>query len=73
VSREYRDVVFPIEEGERKRRDTATVRHAAVRLRDVLASTAAVPRGLAKGVTEKLDELIAVLGDAKAHATNDAA
>jgi len=73
VSREYRDVVFPIEEGERKRRDTATVRHAAVRLRDVLASTDAVPRGLAKGVTEKLDELIAVLGDAKAHATNDAA
>jgi hypothetical protein len=73
VAREYRDVVFPIEEGERKRRDAATVRHAAVRLRDVLASTAAVPRGLAKGVTEKLDELIAVLGDTKEHATNDAA
>ncbi len=72
VAREYRDVVFPLDEGERKKRDAAAVRHAAVRLRDLLASTA-VPRGLAKGVTEKLDELIDALGDAKAHATNDAA
>jgi lipopolysaccharide biosynthesis regulator YciM len=65
VSREYRDVVFPIDEAERTRRDAAAVRHTAVRLRDMLANTRTVPRGLAKGVTEKIDELISALDDAK--------
>jgi len=68
VAREYKDVVFPIDEDTRAERDRAALRHAATKLRDALASTRAVPRGLASGVTEKLDELLAVLESAKKRA-----
>lgn len=68
VAREYQDVVFPLDEAERSERDRATLRHAAARLRDALATTRAVPRGLAGGVTEKLDELLLALENAKKRA-----
>jgi hypothetical protein len=68
VAREYRDVVFPIDEETKDKRDAAAVRHAAVKLRDALASTRAVPQRLAAEVGTKLDELIEALADAKKRA-----
>lgn len=68
VSREYKDVVFPIDEDARVARDRSALRHAATKLRDALASTRAVPRGLANGVSEKLDELLEALESAKKRA-----
>jgi len=68
VSREYRDVVFPIDEETREQRDRTSLRHAATKLRDALAQTHAVPRGIATSVTEKLDELLEALESAKKRA-----
>ncbi len=68
VVREYGDVVFPIDEGERDKREKAALRHAAMKLRDALAKTRAVPRELAKEVGEKVDELITALEEAKKRA-----
>jgi lipopolysaccharide biosynthesis regulator YciM len=68
VSREYKDVVFPIDDDTRDKRDKVALRHAAHKLKDALASTRAVPKHLANGVTEKLDELLEALVDAKKRA-----
>jgi hypothetical protein len=63
VAREYGEVVFPIGDAERKKRERATLRSAALRLKDVLASTRAVNRSVADGVTAKLDELLELTSD----------
>jgi hypothetical protein len=63
VTRAYRDVVFPIDEAGRRKRDTAGVRNVAKRLRELLVETRAVPTKLAGEVTGALDRLLAALGD----------
>jgi hypothetical protein len=71
VSRAYRDVVFPIDEAERRSRDTAGVRTVAKRLRELLGETAetnGVPRKLARDVTSALDRLLEAIGDGQAAA-----
>lgn len=68
VVREYGEVVFPIDEGERDKRDKASLKHAASKLKDMLAKTRAVPRAIAKDVDEKIDELLAALEEAKKRA-----
>jgi len=68
VVREWGEVVFPIDEGERDKRDKAALKHAAAKLKDALAKTRAVPRELARGVEEKLDELLEALQDTKKRA-----
>jgi hypothetical protein len=68
VSREFKDVVFPIDDDARDKRDKRDLRHAAHKLKDGLASTRAVPKHLAAQLTEKLDELIETLTEAKKHA-----
>jgi len=68
VAREYKDVVFPIEEAARDKRDKTTLRHAANRLKDALASTHVVPKHLAGEITKKLDELIEAVTESKKHA-----
>jgi hypothetical protein len=65
VAREYGDVVFPLDEQERRKREELALKHAATRLRDVLAKTRVVSRAVADGVTEKLDELIGLLDASK--------
>ena len=65
VAKEYGETVFPIDPSERKRRDLAAIRHAAMRLRDALASTRAVPRTTADEVTAKLDELLDAVDETK--------
>jgi len=66
VSREYKDVVFPISEGDRAARDAATLRAAAARLRDLLPETKAVPKKLAHEVAAAVERVLAAL-DESAH------
>ncbi len=61
VSKEYRDVVFPIDDAARKTRDVAGVRNVATRLRELLSETRVVPRRLAGDVTGALDRLLEAL------------
>lgn len=68
VSREYKDVVFPIDDDARDKRDKTALRHAANKLKDALASTHAVPKHLVNEVTEKLEELIEAVTEAKKRA-----
>ncbi|MGD0528737.1 MAG: hypothetical protein ABSE49_26610 [Polyangiaceae bacterium] len=59
VSRAYKDVVFPIDEGTKRERDLAGVRNVAKRLRELLSETHVVSRKLAGEVSESLDKLLA--------------
>ncbi len=68
VSREYKDVVFPIDDDTRDKRDKTALRHAAHKLKDALASTRAVPKHLASDVTAKLDELLEAIAETKKRA-----
>jgi hypothetical protein len=63
VARQYKDVVFPVTDEERKSRDAATLRSAAGRLRDLLPETKAVPKKLAREVGVVLERLLTALGD----------
>jgi hypothetical protein len=65
VAREYKDVVFPIDEKTRKKQDAAGLKNVAKRLRELLAETRAVPRRLAGEVSESLDKLLETLGSEK--------
>ncbi len=58
VAREYRDVVFPIDEAQRQTRDAAGLKNVAKRLRDLLGDTRAVPRKLAGEIARELDRLL---------------
>jgi hypothetical protein len=61
VSREFRDVVFPIDDDARRARDVAGVKNVAGRLRELLAETKAVPRRLAGEVDAALGRLLGAL------------
>jgi len=65
VARQYRDVVFPIDEGQRRARDAAGIRNVATRLRELLAETRSVPRKVASEVGAALDRLLEALGEDK--------
>ncbi len=61
VSREYRDLVFPVDEDALRARDSAAVKNVATRLREILASTRAVPRRVASETSAALDKLLEAL------------
>jgi len=61
VAKQFRDVVFPLAEAERKERDLAALLNVAGRLRELLGETRAVPRKLAGEVNEALDRLLEVV------------
>ncbi len=63
VTRAYREVVFPIDEGTRHRRDAAGVRNVAKRLRELMDETTVVPEKLAGEVARLLDRLLEVIGN----------
>ncbi len=65
VAREYKSVVFPIDEAAQQKRDAAALKHAASKLRDMLASTRAIPRRLAGEVSGKVEEVLAALEEAR--------
>jgi hypothetical protein len=61
VSREYKDVVFPISDADRSTRDAATLKAAAARLRDLLPETKAVPKKLANEVAAAVERVLEAL------------
>jgi hypothetical protein len=61
VSREYKDVVFPISDEDRSVRDAATLKAAAARLRDLLPETKAVPKKLANEVAAAVERVLEAL------------
>jgi hypothetical protein len=64
IVRQFKDVVFPLDEREKKARDTSAVLNVAKRLRELLDETRVVPRKLAADVGQSLDRLLdAVRGD----------
>ncbi len=66
VSREYKDVVFPISEADRATRDLATLKAAATRLRDLLPETKAVPKKVANEAAAAIERVLEAL-ESKAH------
>lgn len=61
VSRQFKDVVFPVSEGDKRARDAAAVKNVATRLRELLAETRAVPRKVAGEAVEALDRVLEAL------------
>jgi hypothetical protein len=61
VSREYKDVVFPISDEDRSARDAATLKSATARLRDLLPETKAIPKKLANEVSAALERVLEAL------------
>jgi hypothetical protein len=58
IVRQFRDVVFPVGEQEKKERDASALLNVAKRLRELLDETRIVPRKLAAEVGESLDRLL---------------
>ncbi len=58
LTRQYNDVVFPIDEDTRAARDAAGVRNVAKRLRELLGETRAVSRRLASEAQALLDRVL---------------
>jgi hypothetical protein len=65
VAREFKEVVFPIDETERRKKDAAGLKNVATRLRELLAETRVVPKRLAGEVSESLDRLLEALQEKK--------
>ncbi len=61
VSRQFKDVVFPVSEGDKRARDAAAVKNVATRLRDLLAETRAVPRKVASDAADALERVLEAL------------
>lgn len=67
VARLYQDTLFPVPEEQRREKDRHALKSTATKLRDLLSETSAVPKGLAKSVSDGLEEILAHLGaEAKA-------
>ena len=61
VSRQFKDVVFPVSDGDKRSRDAAAVKNVATRLRDLLAETRAVPRKVASEAADAIERVLAAL------------
>lgn len=58
VARQFRDVVFPLSDREKKQRDASALLNVAKRLRELLDETHVIPRKLAAEVGHSLDRLL---------------
>jgi hypothetical protein len=63
LSRTYGDVVFPLDDADRRARDVAGIRNVAKRLADLVANTPVVPRKLASEVGQTLTRLLEAIAD----------
>jgi hypothetical protein len=63
VARRYRDVFFPVDEGQKLARDAAGIKNVATRLRELLTDTRSVPRKVAADVNAALDRLLDTLAE----------
>ena len=61
LQKQYKDTVFPIDEGSKKQRDTAAVKNVAKRLRELLDETRVVPKKMAGQMAAALDEMLEAL------------
>jgi len=61
IVRQFRDVVFPVDERQKKDRDAAALLNVAKRLRELLDETRVVPKKLAAEVAESLDRLLEIV------------
>ena len=61
IARQYRDVVFPMSDDDRRARETQTLRSAATKLRDLLPETKAVPKKLANEVAAAVERVLEAL------------
>ena len=68
LSRQFKEVIFPLDEGEQRERQSGALRQTARRLKEQLDGTSAVPKSLAREVGNALDKLIAALADDEAEA-----
>jgi hypothetical protein len=67
VMREYKDVVFPVDEDKKRERDAAAIRNVAKRLRDLLRETRAVSTSLVDEASEILGRILAEVAPAPAN------
>ena len=65
IARAYNDVVFPLDDDQRRARDASGLKNVARRLRELLAETKAVPRKLAGDVDGALGRLLEHLESAE--------
>ncbi len=65
IARAYGDVVFPIDDAQRKARDASGLKNVARRLRELLTDTRAVPRKLVADVDGALGRLLEALESAE--------
>jgi hypothetical protein len=68
IVRQFKDVVFPIDEREKKQRDVSAVLNVAKRLRELLDETRVVPKKLAAEVGQTLDRLLEQVRSQSDHA-----
>jgi hypothetical protein len=72
VMREYKDVVFPIDDKTKRDRDAAAIRNVAKRLRDLLGDTRAVSKPLVTEARELLERILAEVAPPAANETDSA-
>lgn len=63
VSRQFKDVVFPVDEETLQKRELAGLKNVASRLKALLGDTRTVPRKLATEVLASLEQLLDILED----------
>jgi hypothetical protein len=61
VSRQFKDVVFPMSDGDKRTRDAAAVKNVATRLRELLGETKVVPRKIAGDAVEAIERVLEAL------------
>ena len=67
VARLYNDTLFPVSENDKRESNRKALKSTATKLRDLLADSNAIPKGLASTLGEALDELLSELSaEAKA-------
>lgn len=64
VSRLYKDRLFPVSDAEKLDKDRAALRATASKLKDMLADTKAVPRGVAEEAAAAVGRVLDALGEA---------
>ena len=61
VARQFKDVVFPMNDGDKRAHDASGLKNVAKKLRELLGETRAVPKKLASELTSELDRLLDAL------------
>ena len=71
LSRKYREVVFPVDEGSKKNQQQLALRSAARRLAELLASCADLPRQVVHETHAAIDRLLSALSETDQGSADD--